>query len=113
MCGGGWCVCVVLFFLMIGRPPRSTLVPYTPLFRSGYLLVYLGRTLGNQPTQWGNLPAIYHNEAAGLSFADGHAEIRKWLDAATKKPGGWSVRLAPRDVPWIQERASKSKRRSR
>src|ERR1039458_5234677 len=25
---------VSLFFLMIGRPPRSTLFPYTPLFRS-------------------------------------------------------------------------------
>src|SRR3712207_7613048 len=26
--------CVVLFFLMIRRPPRSTLFPYTTLFRS-------------------------------------------------------------------------------
>src|SRR6266508_5339651 len=25
----------LLFFLMIRRPPRSTLFPYTPLFRSG------------------------------------------------------------------------------
>src|SRR2546427_13294691 len=31
-----WCTCVVLrfFFLMIRRPPRSTLFPYTTLFRS-------------------------------------------------------------------------------
>src|SRR3990167_7122692 len=27
-----------LFFLMIRRPPRSTLFPYTTLFRSGVLL---------------------------------------------------------------------------
>src|SRR3712207_9286619 len=27
-------MCVVLFFLMIRRPPRSTLFPYTTLFRS-------------------------------------------------------------------------------
>src|SRR3712207_8074048 len=27
-------VCVVVFFLMIRRPPRSTLFPYTTLFRS-------------------------------------------------------------------------------
>src|SRR3712207_7496475 len=27
-----WCVCI--FFLMIRRPPRSTLFPYTTLFRS-------------------------------------------------------------------------------
>src|SRR3712207_8443208 len=26
---------VIFFFLMIGRPPRSTLFPYTTLFRSG------------------------------------------------------------------------------
>src|SRR5436190_23185763 len=27
--------CVFFFFLMIRRPPRSTLFPYTTLFRSG------------------------------------------------------------------------------
>src|SRR3712207_9267520 len=31
MCGHG---VIVLFFLMIRRPPRSTLFPYTTLFRS-------------------------------------------------------------------------------
>src|SRR3712207_8892826 len=31
--------CVVYFFLMIRRPPRSTLFPYTTLFRSVNLLV--------------------------------------------------------------------------
>src|SRR5437879_13901078 len=29
------CCCFSLFFLMIPRPPRSTLFPYTTLFRSG------------------------------------------------------------------------------
>ena len=29
------CVCCSVFFLMIRRPPRSTLFPYTTLFRSG------------------------------------------------------------------------------
>ncbi|MCF7669696.1 MAG: DUF1559 domain-containing protein [Verrucomicrobia bacterium] len=28
-------------------------------------------------------PASYHNGAAGLSFADGHAEIKKWVDQRT------------------------------
>src|SRR3712207_8054733 len=32
----GWCVLDDFFFLMIRRPPRSTLFPYTTLFRSGY-----------------------------------------------------------------------------
>src|ERR1039457_4309512 len=36
VCGGQWLVRAVgrLFFLMIRRPPRSTLFPYTTLFRS-------------------------------------------------------------------------------
>src|SRR5260221_155292 len=35
-----------LFFLMIRRPPRSTLFPYTTLFRS--------IEVGHQHTYWGN-----------------------------------------------------------
>ncbi|MEW6158120.1 MAG: type II secretion system protein [Verrucomicrobiota bacterium] len=31
-------------------------------------------------------PASHHNGAGGLSFADGHAEIHKWLDPRTKLP---------------------------
>ena len=31
-------------------------------------------------------PASYHNGAAGLSYADGHAEIKKWVDPRTVKP---------------------------
>src|SRR2546422_1693727 len=29
-------ICLLFFFLMIRRPPRSTLFPYTTLFRSGH-----------------------------------------------------------------------------
>src|SRR5258705_8502331 len=38
------------FFLMIRRPPRSTLFPYTTLFRSGRLLWRGGR---RRPRRWG------------------------------------------------------------
>src|SRR2546427_13299449 len=31
-------LCHVFFFLMIRRPPRSTLFPYTTLFRSPFLI---------------------------------------------------------------------------
>jgi len=31
-------------------------------------------------------PASYHNRAGGLSFADGHAEIKKWVDPRTVVP---------------------------
>src|ERR1041385_9379107 len=33
LCPAGWCF-LCFFFLMIRRPPRSTLFPYTTLFRS-------------------------------------------------------------------------------
>lgn len=33
-----------------------------------------------------DVPASNHNGAGGISFADGHAEVHKWLDARTKAP---------------------------
>ena len=43
-----------------------------------YLLTTSGGT-------WGDLPASYHNGAGGLSFADGHSEIKKWRSPSTIK----------------------------
>jgi prepilin-type N-terminal cleavage/methylation domain-containing protein/prepilin-type processing-associated H-X9-DG protein len=39
----------------------------------------------NQPNRWRivDYPASYHNNAGGMSFADGHSEIRKWRDPRT------------------------------
>ncbi|MSU35825.1 MAG: type II secretion system protein [Pedosphaera sp.] len=31
-------------------------------------------------------PASYHNGACGFAFADGHSEIKKWIDPRTKIP---------------------------
>jgi prepilin-type N-terminal cleavage/methylation domain-containing protein/prepilin-type processing-associated H-X9-DG protein len=57
-------------------------------------------------------PASYHNGAAGLSFADGHAEIRKWKDPRTVQPVKFI--LMPLNVPspnnkdmmWLSDRTS-------
>src|SRR5271170_8272301 len=38
VCAGFFC-CFVFFFLMIRRPPRSTLFPYTTLFRSAVVAI--------------------------------------------------------------------------
>ncbi|MBI3850427.1 MAG: type II secretion system protein [Verrucomicrobia bacterium] len=63
-----------------------------------------------------NYPASYHNGAGGLSFADGHAEIKKWIDPRTKPPivkGAWipTYGNSPNnpDIAWIQERCSAQK----
>jgi prepilin-type N-terminal cleavage/methylation domain-containing protein/prepilin-type processing-associated H-X9-DG protein len=34
---------------------------------------------GAAATRWVDVPATFHNGAGGLSFADGHSEIRKWV----------------------------------
>lgn len=58
-------------------------------------------------------PASYHNGAAGLSFADGHAEIHKWLDPRTipkmSKTDRPLDQPSPgnRDVYWMQERSTR------
>ena len=33
------------------------------------------------PKQWINVPATRHGNAGGLSYADGHSEIKKWTDS--------------------------------
>jgi hypothetical protein len=39
------------------------------------------------PTAWANdLPASYHNASCCFSFADGHSEIHKWVEATTCPP---------------------------
>jgi len=49
-------------------------------------------------------PATYHNNAGGLSFADGHAEIKKWKDAALHTPP--TTKYGVQDILWLQERTT-------
>ena len=61
---------------------------------------------------WGNLPGSYHNGAANLSFADGHAETHRWLVPDTVRPPrqgavGGTIPAEPRtDFEWLKERSS-------
>lgn len=34
--------------------------------------------------KWGDTPASYHNGACGISFADGHSQIHKWVSGTTR-----------------------------
>ncbi len=43
----------------------------------------------SDPTQgdyWQDVPAVRHGDACGLSFADGHSEIKKWRDTTVLHP---------------------------
>ena len=35
---------------------------------------------------WGDMPGAYHNHGCGFSFADGHSELKRWLDGRTTPP---------------------------
>ena len=64
-------------------------------------------------TQMIDFPASYHNGACGFAFADGHSEIKKWVDPRTKAPVTYTGTLALNvsqpnnpDVFWMSERSS-------
>jgi prepilin-type N-terminal cleavage/methylation domain-containing protein/prepilin-type processing-associated H-X9-DG protein len=64
------------------------------------------------PSRWVDWPGIYHGKAGGMSFADGHSEIRKWkglsyaangLPATTVGAAGSANR---QDWDWLADRTS-------
>ena len=64
-----------------------------------------------------DFPASYHNRAGGLSFTDGHAEIKRWLDPRTTPPlrkdanalsaAGSTSSPNNKDIIWLQERSTR------
>jgi prepilin-type processing-associated H-X9-DG protein len=71
---------------------------------------------GTSQTGFYDLPGMYHGNACGFSFADGHAEIKKWRDRRTMPPlvmnGEFSDQFASpgnQDVVWLQERCTRKK----
>jgi hypothetical protein len=64
------------------------------------------------PGVWGDLPASYHGQANGFSFADCHCEIHPWLEGYTCLPvhkqeyPGLSVPATSRDWAWALSRAT-------
>jgi len=59
---------------------------------------------------WGNLPGSWHNGGANLTFADGHAELHRWVLGETRRPYGSSSGTfpasAPVDFDWLKDRTS-------
>jgi prepilin-type N-terminal cleavage/methylation domain-containing protein/prepilin-type processing-associated H-X9-DG protein len=61
-----------------------------------------------QKDHWVDTPASYHNGAGGLSFCDGHAEIRKWHDSKLLTATQNDISADPNsmDYAWLAERAT-------
>jgi prepilin-type processing-associated H-X9-DG protein len=65
----------------------------------------------NTPDTWWDIPASYHNGAGGISFADGHAEIKKWRDSGVLglraiPAGGLKRDPNSSDLSWLQARTT-------
>jgi len=62
---------------------------HAKFLNDGNFVIYPDGSEPNNPSLWliGNCPAIYHAQASGMSFADGHSSIKKWKNAV--------LRLAP------------------
>lgn len=67
--------------------------------------------------RWIDLPAMYHNGAAGISFADGHVEMHRWVGSLANWPVSWNGSNPPpfpviqtiadiQDISWLQQRTS-------
>ena len=64
-----------------------------------------------------DMPASYHANAGGLSFADGHSELHKWVDPRTTPPivvegniwNGQVGMASPnnKDIGWLQDHATR------
>jgi prepilin-type N-terminal cleavage/methylation domain-containing protein len=74
----------------------------------------------DKPASYGfwDIPGFYHNRAAGLSFTDGHSEVKRWNDPRTTppiRPGiGYPDRFnSPNnpDIAWLQDHATRPKNR--
>jgi prepilin-type processing-associated H-X9-DG protein len=70
-----------------------------------------GQWYMNNKLEWTDYPASYHNGAGGLSFADGHSEIKKWQEGSTRvpvtgnsRPSQADVSSSPRDARWVLQR---------
>jgi prepilin-type N-terminal cleavage/methylation domain-containing protein/prepilin-type processing-associated H-X9-DG protein len=68
------------------------------------------------PQEWKlvDFPASYHNRAAGLTFADGHSETKKWMDPRTCPPVKSATdlqlnALSPQnaDAFWLMDRSTR------
>jgi prepilin-type processing-associated H-X9-DG protein len=91
----------VQFFKLsaIPRPARIFvfLDEHPDSINDGYFLNKVYRD--NREKEWVDLPASYHNGAAAFSFADGHSQIQRWVQALTKQPAKPDAAALPIDVP--------------
>lgn len=64
--------------------------------------------------QWNDLPASHHGVSASFAFADGHAQLHRWVSSSTRQPMkaarlDFPLLLSPNDtadINWVMDRTS-------
>ncbi len=77
-----------------------------PTIDDGYFAVQVNSD------QWQNYPAYRHGGSASMSFADGHSELKKWIEPSTGKltaplgfvPAPKNGTQRNRDLQWLSDR---------
>src|SRR2546430_8715035 len=83
----------IFFFLMIRRPPRSTLFPYTTLFRSGkserevvdYLVARYGDFVRYRPPLKANTVLLWGGDRKSTRLNSSHSQISYAVFCLKKK----------------------------
>ena len=69
---------------------------------------YFAIPVGTDTSKWQNAPSARHDKSGSMSFADGHAEIHRWLEPTTpliKSLDYYSPKRAnDRDLRWISDK---------
>jgi prepilin-type N-terminal cleavage/methylation domain-containing protein len=116
--GPGWRVYLSINDLNEPGPERTVLfvdARQDGITGGGFLIDMTGYPDEQQTRFYQDWPASYHHRAGGFSFADGHAEIKRWQDMRTMPPikKGDFLSLNPvtspknKDIVWMQDRATR------
>src|SRR6266540_7227708 len=76
--------CVFFFFLMIRRPPRSTLFPYTTLFRPALVRRLLALHADATLTAGGSVLRLRASGRIVVALSDTHAQLVAQLGGASR-----------------------------
>jgi prepilin-type N-terminal cleavage/methylation domain-containing protein/prepilin-type processing-associated H-X9-DG protein len=83
--------------------PASTFVFLDENPRSILDVAYITLLTGDM---WSDFPAVWHSKGCNFSFADGHAERRKWMDPRTVPINNYgTTTVNNQDLQWMQASA--------
>src|SRR5256885_9933200 len=92
---------VDVFFLMIRRPPRSTLFPYTTLFRSCARTDHPSRLCVRARARSGDALANAHSDRQSTRLNSSHLVI-SYAVFSLKKKTGWRLQQRIEPAPQLQ-----------